>query len=385
MSIEASVTVCPPGGAAPLSSSLFTPYTLRGVTLPNRVWMAPMCQYSAPAEGADTGAPTDWHLQHYGARAVGGPGLILVEATAVVPEGRISPYDLGIWNDIQVRAHRRITSFLDAHGVVPGIQLAHAGRKASTDAAFHGGSPLTSDRLGWRPVAPSALPFDEGHPVPHELSAEEIQGVVDGFVAAARRAVEAGYRVLEVHAAHGYLLHEFLSPLSNHREDGYGGPFENRARLAVEVADAVRAAVPEETALFFRVSATDWVEPEGWTADDTVRLAALLKEHGVDLLHVSTGGNVPHARIPAEPGYQVPFAARVRRETGLPSAAVGLITEPEQAERILAEGEADAVALGRELLLNPYWPREAALALGEEHPFPPQYGRAARVRRTSRV
>jgi 2,4-dienoyl-CoA reductase-like NADH-dependent reductase (Old Yellow Enzyme family) len=368
-----------------LSSSLFTPYTLRGVTFPNRAWMAPMCQYSAPAEGPDTGAPTDWHLQHYGARAVGGPGLILVEATGVVPEGRISPYDLGIWNDTQVEAHRRITSFLRAHGVVPGIQLAHAGRKASTDAEFHSGAPLSPDRLGWQPVAPSGLPFDEGHPVPHELTAEEIGGIVDGFVAAARRAVGAGYRVLEVHAAHGYLLHEFLSPLSNHREDAYGGSFENRARLAVEIADAVRAAVPEETPLFFRVSATDWVEPEGWTADDTVRLAALLKEHGVDLLHVSTGGNVPRARIPSGPGYQVPFAARVRREAGLPTAAVGLITDPGQAEKILADGEADAVALGRELLLNPYWPRQAARALGEEHPFPPQYGRADRARRASRV
>jgi 2,4-dienoyl-CoA reductase-like NADH-dependent reductase (Old Yellow Enzyme family) len=369
-----------------LSSSLFTPYTLRGVTLPNRVWMAPMCQYSAPAEGAATGAPTDWHLQHYGARAIGGPGLILVEATAVVPEGRITPYDLGIWNDTQVEAHRRITSFLDEHGVVPGIQLAHAGRKASTDKEFRGGAPLTRDTLGWQPVAPSALAFDEGQPVPHELTAEEIRGVVDAFVAAARRSVAAGYRVLEVHAAHGYLVHEFLSPLSNHRTDGYGGSFENRARLAVQIADAVRAAVPEETAVFFRVSATDWAEPEGWTADDTVRLAALLKEHGVDLLHVSSGGTLPHARIPAEPGYQVPFAARVRRETGLPTAAVGLITEPEQAEKILAGGEADAVALGRELLLNPYWPRQAARALGAEHPFPPQYGRAERARyRTSRV
>lgn len=361
--------------------SLFSPLAQRELTLKNRIVVSPMCQYSA-----EDGMPNHWHLVHLGSRAVGGAAAVVAEATAVEAAGRISPGDTGLWNDAQTEAWAPIARFLREHGAIAGVQLAHAGRKASTDKEFRGGAPLTRDTLGWQPVAPSALAFDEGQPVPHELTAEEIRGVVDAFVAAARRSVAAGYRVLEVHAAHGYLVHEFLSPLSNHRTDGYGGSFENRARLAVQIADAVRAAVPEETAVFFRVSATDWAEPEGWTADDTVRLAALLKEHGVDLLHVSSGGTLPHARIPAEPGYQVPFAARVRRETGLPTAAVGLITEPEQAEKILAGGEADAVALGRELLLNPYWPRQAARALGAEHPFPPQYGRAERARyRTSRV
>lgn len=363
-----------------MPSRLFTPLTLRGVTIPNRAWMAPMCQYSAPAEGPETGAPVDWHMQHYGARAVGGPGLILVEATAVRPDGRITPWDLGIWNDKQAEGHRRLTSFMREQGVVPGIQIAHAGRKASTDKEFLGGGPLTPEEGGWQPVAPSEVPFDEGKLVPRELSADEIQGLVADFARAARRAVDAGYEVIEVHAAHGYLVHEFLSPDSNRRTDAYGGSFENRARLALEIADAVRAAVPEETVVFYRVSATDWTEPDGWTADGTVRLAGLLKEHGVDLVHVSTGGNVPRAAIPVEPGYQVPFAGRVRREAGLPTAAVGLITDPEQAERILADGDADAVALGRELLLNPYWPRAAARALSERAPFPLQYARAERSR-----
>ncbi|WP_129841167.1 NADH:flavin oxidoreductase/NADH oxidase [Streptomyces sp. RFCAC02] len=365
-----------------MSTSLFTPLTLRGVTLPNRVWMAPMCQYSAPADGPATGTPTDWHVQHYGARAVGGPGLILVEATGVSPEGRITPWDLGIWNDAQAEGHRRLTAFFREQGVVPGVQLAHAGRKASTDKEFLGGRPLPAGERGWEPVAPSAVPFDEGKPVPQALTEDGIRRVVDDFARAARRAVAAGYEVIEVHAAHGYLLHEFLSPVSNDRADAYGGSFGNRARLAVEVADAVRAAVPEDTPVFFRVSATDWIEPDGWTADDTVRLAALLAEHGADLIHVSTGGNLPAARIPSGPGYQVPFAERVRREAGVPTAAVGLITDPEQAAKILANGEADAVALGRELLLDPYWPRRAARTLGVEHPLPLQYERAERRRRS---
>jgi 2,4-dienoyl-CoA reductase-like NADH-dependent reductase (Old Yellow Enzyme family) len=362
-----------------MSSRLFTPLTLRGVTFSNRAWMAPMCQYSAPAEGPDTGAPVDWHMQHYGARAVGGPGLILVEATAIRPDGRITPWDLGIWNDEQAEGHRRLTAFMREQGVVPGVQIAHAGRKASTDKEFFGGRPLTVEEGGWQPVAPSRIAFNDEQLTPRELRVDEVRGVVADFARAARRAVDAGYQVIEVHAAHGYLVHEFLSPTSNRRTDEYGGPFENRARLALEIADAVRGAVPEETVVFFRVSATDWTEPDGWTADDTVRLAGLLKEHGVDLVHVSTGGNVPHARIPVGPGYQVPFAARVRREAGLPTAAVGLITDPEQAERVLADGEADAVALGRELLLNPYWPRRAARTLSEPAPFPLQYERAERA------
>ena len=359
-----------------MNANLFAPLTLRGTTFPNRAWMAPMCQYSAAAEGPSTGAPNDWHVQHYGSRAVGGPGLILVEATGIVPEGRISPGDLGIWNDTQVEAHRRLTAFMREHDVVPGVQLAHAGRKASTDLQFHGGGLLREGEGGWEPVAPSAIAFSDELAVPHELTAEEVRGVVDAFAAAADRALAAGYEVVEIHAAHGYLLHEFLSPVSNLREDEYGGDFEGRTRLAVAIADAVRETVGERTPVFFRLSATDWIEPEGWTADQTVRLAALLKDHGVDLVDVTSGGNVPKARIPEGPGYQVPFAARVRREADVPSAAVGLITEIEQAEKIIANGEADAVLLGRELLRNPYWPRQAARELGVEHPLPLQYGRA---------
>ncbi|MCS0636955.1 NADH:flavin oxidoreductase/NADH oxidase [Streptomyces sp. LP05-1] len=356
-------------------SALFEPYTLRSVTIPNRVWMAPMCQYSAEATGPDAGSPTDWHFAHYAARASGGTGLILLEATAVSPEGRISPFDLGIWNDTQVAAYRRITGFLKSQGSVPGIQIAHAGRKASTDRPWLGGAPLTGAD-GWQPVGPSPVPFDERHPVPDELTKEKIAEVTAQFAAAARRALEAGFEAVEVHGAHGYLIGEFLSPHSNHRTDEYGGSFENRTRFALEVVDAVRAAWPEELPLLFRISATDWLERAGWTGDDTVRFAALLKERGVDLLDVSTGGNAAGVRIPVEPGYQVPFAARVRAETGLPVAAVGLITETAQAEKILANGEADAVLLGRELLRNPSWARLAARELGAPVHVPDQYHRS---------
>ncbi|MER5888105.1 NADH:flavin oxidoreductase/NADH oxidase [Streptomyces sp. NPDC001941] len=357
-------------------SALFEPYTIKSVTIPNRVWMAPMCQYSAAPDGPLTGAPGDWHFAHYGARATGGTGLVITEATAVSPEGRISPYDLGIWNDEQVEAFRRITSFVRDQGAVAGIQLAHAGRKASTDAPWEGGGPLGEDAHGWRPVGPSELPFAEGHPVPAELTVDQITTVVRDFADAARRSLEAGFQVAEIHGAHGYLIGEFLSPHSNHRTDGYGGSFENRARFALEVVDAVRAVWPDELPLFFRISATDWLEENGWTADDTVRFAALLKEHGVDLLDVSTGGNAAGVRIPVGPGYQVPFATRVRTETGLPVAAVGLITEFQQAEKIVANGEADAVLLGRELLRNPSWARQAARALDGEIRTPQQYLRA---------
>jgi len=364
-------------------SALFEPYALRSLTIPNRVWMAPMCQYSADASGPDTGVANEWHRAHYVARAVGGTGLVLVEATAVSPEGRISPADLGIWNDRQVEAFRRITGFLTAQGTVPGIQLAHAGRKASTDRPWLGGAPIgAGDPEGWTPVAPSPLAYDEAHTVPSELSVEDIQQVVRQFADAARRALDAGFEVAEIHGAHGYLIGEFLSPHSNHRTDAYGGSFENRTRFALEVVDAVRAVWPEELPLFFRVSATDWLtenadDPrEGWTADDTVRLARELLAHGVDLLDVSTGGLAPKARIPVEPGYQVPFAERVRSETGLPVAAVGLITDPVQAEKVLADGSADAVLLGRELLRDPYFARNAARALGGDVHVPAPYGYA---------
>ncbi|MGR6974316.1 NADH:flavin oxidoreductase/NADH oxidase [Streptomyces cynarae] len=357
-------------------SALFEPFTLRDVTVPNRLWMPPMCQYSAAPDGPATGAPTDWHFAHYAARATGGTGLIVVEATAVSPEGRITPYDLGLWNDTQVEAFQRITDFLKEQGTTPAIQLAHAGRKASTDHPWKGGAPVGPDAYGWQPLAPSAVPFDARHPVPSELTVTGIQEIVRRFADAARRALAAGFEVVEIHGAHGYLINEFLSPHSNHRTDAYGGSYENRTRFAVEVVDAVRQVWPQDKPLFFRVSATDWLDEGGWTADDTVRFAADLKAHGVDLLDVSTGGNAAGARIPTGPGYQVPFAARVKAETSLPVAAVGLITEPEQAEKILVNGEADAVLLGRELLRNPSFARLAARELGGEVRIPDQYHRS---------
>ncbi|MET9773286.1 NADH:flavin oxidoreductase/NADH oxidase [Streptomyces sp. NPDC006367] len=355
-------------------SALFQPLKLRDVTLPNRVWMPPMCQYSAEPTGPAAGVPGDWHFVHYGARATGGTGLIIVEATAVSPEGRISPQDLGLWNDTQAEAFRRITDFLRAQGTVPAIQLAHAGRKASTGQPWKGGAPLGADAHGWQPQAPSALPFDEEHPVPDELTVQQIQEVVGQFADAARRALAAGFEIAEIHGAHGYLIHEFLSPHSNHRTDAYGGSYENRVRFALEVVDAVRAVWPEDKPLFFRVSATDWLDEGGWTPDDTVRLARDLQAHGIDLLDVSTGGNAARVRIPAGPGYQVPFAARVKAETSLPVAAVGLITEAGQAEKILSNGEADAVLLGRELLRDPSWAQRAARELDGEARVPDQYG-----------
>jgi 2,4-dienoyl-CoA reductase-like NADH-dependent reductase (Old Yellow Enzyme family) len=358
-------------------SLLFEPLTLRDVTAKNRVWMPPMCQYSAAAEGPDTGAPGDWHFQHLASRAVGGAGLIIAEATAVSPEGRITPWDLGLWNDRQQEAFRRITRFLDEQGAVPAIQLGHAGRKAATDKPWLGGAPLgEAHPLSWTPLAPSPLPFDELSTVPLELTQQQIAEFVRQFAEAARRALAAGFRAVEIHGAHGYLIHEFLSPLSNRRADGYGGSLQGRMRFALEVTDAVRAVWPEELPLLFRVSATDWLEEGGWTAEETVQLAKELAARGVDLIDVSSGGNAPGVRIPNAPGYQVPFAERIRREAGLPTAAVGLITEPEQAERILAEGQADAVLLGRELLRDPYWPQSAAQTLDATKVRPPQYARA---------
>ncbi|PAZ15594.1 oxidoreductase [Streptomyces sp. SA15] len=359
-------------------SALFEPYTLRDVTIPNRVWMPPMCQYSAAPEGPDAGAPTDWHFAHYAARTAGGTGLIIVEATAVRPEGRITPYDLGIWNDTQVEAFRRITRFLSDQGTIPAVQLAHAGRKASTDQPWKGGAPVGPDAHGWQPVAPSPLAFDERHPVPTELTLAQIQEVVGQFADAARRALDAGFEIAEIHGAHGYLIGNFLSPHSNHRTDAYGGSYENRTRFALEVVDAVREVWPDDKPLFFRISATDWLQKGGWTPDDTVRFARDLQAHGIDLLDVSSGGNASGVHIPTGPGYQVPFAARVKAETTLPVAAVGLITEVEQAEKILANDEADAVLLGRELLRNPSWARLAARELGGDAQVhvPDQYHRS---------
>ncbi|MBT9392948.1 NADH:flavin oxidoreductase/NADH oxidase [Hymenobacter sp. NST-14] len=351
---------------------LFQPLTQRGVTLKNRIVISPMCQYSS-----QDGFSSDWHLVHLGSRAVGGAGLILLEATAVAPEGRITPDDLGIWQDEHVAGLRRITEFLKSQNCVPGIQLAHAGRKASHSSPWKGGEALTPAHGGWTTVAPSALPFTPDEPTPQALDQAGIAQVVEDFRQATRRAVAAGFEVIELHAAHGYLLHEFMSPLSNERTDAYGGSFENRVRLLLDVTAATRAELPDHLPLWVRISATDWTEG-GWTAEDSVRLAALLKEQGVDLLDCSTGGNVAQADIPVGPGYQVRFAEQVRRETGLATGAVGIITEARQAEEILAAGHADVVLLGRESLRDAYFPLHAAQELGVDVEWPNQYARAKR-------
>ncbi|KIQ20375.1 oxidoreductase [Rhodococcus sp. Leaf7] len=365
-------------------SVLFEPLTLRGVTVPNRVWMSPMCQYSADAEGPNTGAVNDWHRTHLESRAVGGVGMVMTEAAAVSPEGRITPWDLGIWNDTQADALAEVVASITRYGSVPAIQLAHAGRKASTEAPWRGGKPLAADHaLAWETVGPSAVEF--GHyPAPREMTIADIDRVVDDFRSAAIRADRAGFEVAEVHAAHGYLAHQFLSAASNLRTDEYGGSFDNRIRFLLRLVDAVREVWPAEKAVFVRVSATDWtgeergVDSEAWTPDQTVMLADRLTDHGVDLVDVSTGGNVAKASIPVEPGYQVPFARRIQNETTMPAAAVGLITEPKQAEDIVSTGEAVAVFLARELLRDPYWARRAARELGAEIApgTPPQYERA---------
>jgi 2,4-dienoyl-CoA reductase-like NADH-dependent reductase (Old Yellow Enzyme family) len=351
-------------------SALFTPLTLRDVTFRNRIFVSPMCQYSSR-----NGLATDWHLVHLGSRAVGGAGLVMVEATAVRPDGRISPDDSGIWSDEHVRAFARITAFVKEHGAVPGIQLAHAGRKASTAPPWRGEGPVGPENGGWQPVAPSPIAFGEGYPVPREMSRADVEAVRGDFAAAARRAAAAGFEVVELHMAHGYLLHEFLSPLANQRLDDYGGRLENRMRLPVEVATDVRAAWPGHLPLLVRVSATDWVDG-GWDLPNTVELARRLKGVGVDLVDCSSGGIVPGVRVPVGPGYQVPFAAAVRSEAGIATGAVGMITQPAQAEEIVATGKADAVLLAREMLRDPYWPLHAASALGVEAPWPVQYLRA---------
>lgn len=365
-------------------SKLFEPYHLRSLTVRNRVWMASMCQYSAASAGADTGTVNDWHFTHLAARAAGGTGLILTEATAVAPEGRITPYDLGIWNDTQADSFRRVTAFLKEQGTVPGIQLAHAGRKASTERPWvDRGAPIPAGApLGWTPAGPSALPFVPASTVPEELTVDGIRRIVGQFADAARRALAAGFEVVEIHGAHGYLLHQFLSPYTNRRTDSYGGSLGNRIRFPLEVVAAVRAVWPQDLPVLFRVSATDWLSEDaeddrkGWTADDTVAFAKELHARGVDLLDVSTGGNAPDARIPAAPGFQVPFAERVRNEAGMPVAAVGLITEPAQAEEIVASGRADAVLLARQLLRDPYWARHAAEELGARPYVPQPYHRS---------
>lgn len=351
-------------------SLLFTPYQLRGVQFRNRVFVSPMCQYSSR-----DGLPTDWHLVHLGSRAVGGAGLVLVEASAVCPEGRISPDDSGIWSAEHAQAFQPITRFIKEQGAVPGIQLAHAGRKASTDLPWRGGRPLRPDERGWIPVAPSALAFDTGYPVPRELDAQGISEVVERFEQATHHALQAGFEVVEIHMAHGYLLHSFLSPLANRREDEYGGSLANRMRLPLAVARAVRAAWPMHLPVFARISVTDWVAG-GWDLAQSIVLAQQLKELGLDLIDCSSGGVTAKAEIPTGSGYQTPFAAAIRREVKIPTGAVGMITAPAQAEHILRTEQADVVLLARAMLNDPYWPLHAARDLGAEVAWPVQYGRA---------
>jgi 2,4-dienoyl-CoA reductase-like NADH-dependent reductase (Old Yellow Enzyme family) len=354
----------------PDAPHLFTPLTIRDITFRNRIAVSPMCQYSS-----EDGFANDWHLVHLGSRAVGGAGLVFMEATGVEARGRISPQDMGIWKDEHVEFLQRITAFIKGQGAVAGIQIAHAGRKASTRRPWEGGGFIAESEGGWIPVAPSALPFHPDDPAPHELSKSEIREVVEAFAAATRRSLRAGFEVVEIHAAHGYLAHSFLSPLSNRRTDEYGGSFENRARFALEVADAVRAEWPRELPLFLRISATDWA-PGGWTVDDSVRLARLVKERGVDLVDCSSGGLTLEQKIELGPGYQAPFAEKVRREAGVMTGAVGMITTAEQCEEIVASGKADLVLLAREFLRDPYFAGHASKKLGVEFKPPKQYLRA---------
>ncbi len=368
-------------------SQLFQPLQLRSVTLKNRIAVSPMCQYSSV-----DGFANDWHLVHLGSRAVGGAGLIIAEATAVSPQGRITPHDLGIWKDAQITMLRRITDFIHSQGSVAGIQLAHAGRKASHHRPWDGGAPIREDeeveiRAGdgstgtaegsWTTEAPSAIAYKDGEPLPHELTKEEIRETVEDFRRAAIRAREAGFRVVELHAAHGYLQHEFLSPLSNQRTDEYGGSFENRIRFVVESVDAIRSVWEESLPLIVRISATDWAEG-GWTVEESIELSRLLKDHGVDLIDCSSGGNASGQKITVGPMYQVPFAERIRKEAGIATRAVGLITTASECESIIAEGKADLVLLARELLRDPYFPLHAAKELGVDLGWPDPYARAKR-------
>jgi 2,4-dienoyl-CoA reductase-like NADH-dependent reductase (Old Yellow Enzyme family) len=362
-----------------MSHPLFSPFQLRSVVFPNRIGVSPMCEYSS-----EDGFANDWHLVHLGCRAQGGAGLVMTEASAVTPEGRISIKDLGIWKDEHIEKLAQIARFIHAQGARCGVQLAHAGRKGSMTAPFAGERLLTPEEGRWEPLGPSPLAFSPTYAVPKELDEAGIAGVVSAFADAAKRADKAGFDCVEIHAAHGYLLHEFLSPLANQRTDQYGGSFDNRIRLVLEVVDAVRAAWPDRLPLFVRISATDWAEG-GWTADESVELARRLREHGVDLVDVSSGGQVPNAKIPVGPGFQVRFAARIRKEAGIPTAAVGMITEPQQAADIVAHGEADIVLLARQMLRDPYWPLHAAAALGEMASWPVQYLRAAPHGSTARA
>jgi 2,4-dienoyl-CoA reductase-like NADH-dependent reductase (Old Yellow Enzyme family) len=351
-------------------SKLFEPLKIREIEFRNRIFVSPMCQYSS-----DDGMPSDWHLVHLGSRAVGGAGLVMVEATAVSPEGRISPLDSGMWSQDHARAFQRITAFIRSQGAAPGVQLAHAGRKAATDLPWRGGKPLSESEGGWPPLGPSPIAFDDESQTPREMTREDLDQVASQFLASARYSLEAGFEVIEIHMAHGYLLHEFLSPLSNQRTDQYGGPLENRMRFPLSVAQTLRQAWPDHLPVFVRISCTDWVEG-GWDLAQSVEFCRRLKALGIDLIDCSSGALVPYAKIPAGPGFQTPFAAAVRREAQIATGAVGLITDPAQAEQIIATGGADAVMMGREFLRQPYWPLHAAKALHSDIAWPPQYLRA---------
>lgn len=350
-----------------MASKLFSPLQIRDIELRNRIFLPPMDMFCS-----EDGMPSDWHFVHYGTRAVGGAALLIQEATAVSPEGRISLGDLGIWSDKQAEAFKRITAFIKEQGAVPGVQLAHAGRKASVTCPWAGDRPLTAGEGAWQPLGPSPLAFAPSYPVPRELNPDETDEIVSQFASAAKRALVAGYEVVEIHMAHGYLCHQFLSPLSNTRGDEFGGSFANRVRLPLRVAEAVRNVWPDHLPVFVRISATDWVEG-GWDLQQSIQLAHLLKEIGIDLIDCSTGGLVPDAKIPVGPGFQTQFATAVRNEAKILTAAVGCITEPFQAEQIIRTGIADAVLLGREMLRNPYWPLEAARKLRVDVAWPSQY------------
>jgi 2,4-dienoyl-CoA reductase-like NADH-dependent reductase (Old Yellow Enzyme family) len=351
-------------------SKLFSPLKLRGVEFKNRIFVSPMCQYSC-----ENGLPNDWHLVHLGTRAVGGAGLVIAEATAVSPEGRISPRDCGIWSDEHTKAFTPIARFIEAQGAVCGIQIGHAGRKASTDAPWRGGLPLPDKEKGWQPIAPSPVAFDRGYCTPREMTEADMERVVAEFTTAAERSLAAGFKVLELHMAHGYLMHQFLSPISNHRKDRWGGTLENRQSFPLQVTKAVRKVWPENLPLFVRISCTDWVE-NGWDLSQSIDFSRRIKALGVDLIDCSSGGTVSDARIPAGPGFQAVFSAAIRKAVGIETGAVGLITAPAQAEQVLVTEQADAVLLGREFLRTPYWPMTAAAALGVDMDWPDQYKRA---------
>lgn len=351
-------------------SNLFTPLRIKTVQFKNRIVVSPMCEYSSI-----DGFATDWHLVHLGSRAVGGAGLIITEATAVSPEGRISPHDLGIWKDEQLEKLKQITSFITSQGTVPGMQLAHAGRKASTNVPWEGRGKVAIEDGGWEVLAPSAIAFSDNYPMPVALDQKGIQKVINDFTLAANRALQAGFKVIEIHAAHGYLVHQFLSPLSNHRTDEFGGPFDNRIRLLLEIIAGVQTVWPNDLPLLVRISATDWADG-GWNLEESVQLARILKTKGVDLIDVSTGGLVNYQQITVGPAYQLPFASRIRKETGILTGTVGMITTSSQAETILVNGDADMIIMARELLRDPYFPLRAAHELKDNITWPVQYERA---------